>query len=247
MSQSSHPLRLSRRACLGWIAGGAGVGLSGCVNVASMVGKMLLGDPMTTASYTVTTGVDLVETQSNIVIHVSAPSTTLRDCPTLTFDLEQELHQRCRHHEVQCIDQSEVSNILDAKGLNFDPDLIARGIKDVDFIFRIHIENFSIRVENSPNLLQGIAHGTISGYQVEGGPPRDPEQREKEKKENPDRTYPPRTAVQNYEKEFQLENPRNHPIPVDQTPAKIFLRRFVTKLAEHLGNQFYPVKTAELI
>ena len=45
---------------------------------------------------------------------------------------------------------------------------VASKIDDVDYIFRIHLESFTLHVENSPNLLQGMAHGMVSGFAVKG-------------------------------------------------------------------------------
>ena len=86
-SRLAQPIRLSRRDCLALLASGMGLGLAGCVNVAAMTAKMLTGEPMTTPAFTVATGIDLIDTESEIVTHVSSPTTILREYTTLTFDL----------------------------------------------------------------------------------------------------------------------------------------------------------------
>ncbi|AMV22053.1 hypothetical protein [Planctomyces sp. SH-PL14] len=242
---------VSRRDCLTLLFGASALSFSGCVNALAMATKMIQGDPMTTAGFTVATGVDLAETGSLVAAHVSCPTTMTRNYATLTFDIEQELRERMRRNDVQCVNPNEVSNILDAKGLQFDPKLIARTIKDVEYVFHIHIESFKLHVDNSPTLLQGMAHGTISGYAIDGGNPDGDKKKKAEKtakaESSKDDNPSPRTAIQIYEKEFLFEHPRNHPIPIDQTPVNAFRRKFVNKLADHLGNQFYPVKTIDLI
>lgn len=250
--------RLSRRECLALLGAAAGLGASGCVNVAAMTAKMLTGEPMTTPAFTVATGVDLVKSEAEIIVHVSSPSTILREHTTLTFDLEQALREKIQQHDIGCVDPNYVSNILDAKGLRFDPHFIAQKIDDVDYIFRIHLETFSLHIENSPNLLQGTARGTVSGFAVEGGDeeeadPKDKKSKKdkkaekKKKEEDVERPIKVRHALQVYEQDFELEYPRNHPVPIDQTPKNVFRRRFCKQLAEHLGNQFYPVRTLNLI
>jgi len=246
---------LSRRECLALLGLAAGFGASGCVNVAAMTAKMLTGEPMTTPAFTVATGVDLVKSEADIIVHVSSPTTILREYTTLTFDLEQALREKIRHNKIECVDPNYVSNILDAKGLRFDPHYIAQKIDDVDYIFRIHLETFTLHIENSPSLLQGVARGMVSGFVVEGGEEEDAASKDKKsdkdktdkKKEAEERPIKTRHALQIYEQDFELEYPRNHPVPVDQTPKNVFRRRFLKQLAEHLGNQFYPVRTLNLI
>lgn len=250
-ARHAQPIRLSRRDCLALLASGMGLGFAGCVNVAAMTAKMLTGEPMTTPAFTVATGIDLIDTESEIVTHVSSPTTILREYTTLTFDLEQALREKIRQHDIECVDPNYVANVLDAKGMQFNPQYIAEKIDDVDYIFRIHLESFTLHVENSPSLLQGMAHGMVSGFAVEGGHDqdnkKDDKRSKKEKAEDENRPIKIRHAVQIYEQEFQLEYPRNHPVPIDQTPKNVFRKRFLKQLAEHLGNQFYPVRTLNLV
>ena len=244
------PLRLSRRDCLALLCSGAGLGFAGCVNVAAMTAKMLTGEPMTTPAFTVATGIDLIDDEAEIITHVSSPSTILREYTTLPFDLEQALREKIRQHDIACVDPNYVTSVLDKKGMQFNPQVIAEKIEGVDYIFRIHLESFTLQVENSPSLQQGMAHGMVSGYAVEGGTSADKDSEKKSKKQkadDEDRPIKRRHAVQIYEQEFQLEYPRNHPVPVDQTPRNVFRKRFLKQLAEHLGNQFYPVRTLNLV
>ncbi len=183
--------------------------------------KMIQGDPQTTAGFTVATGVDLTETGLLVATHVSCPTTMTRNSATPTFDIEQELRERMWRNDVQCVSPNEVSNILDAKGCSSTPSSSPARSRRRRVRLPHPYRDLQAPRRQQPHAPSGDGPRDDLGFAVEGGKTDDEKKNSKDtaKRLPPRRTLPPRTAIQVYEKEFQFEHPRNHPVPIDQTPS----------------------------
>ncbi|QDT31414.1 hypothetical protein Mal48_06470 [Thalassoglobus polymorphus] len=200
---------------------------SGCLNSLVMAGKVILGDPKQPSGFEVATGKSLVEEEKQILIHCSAPSYISSEHDTLTSDLQLELISRMRRNGLLVMSPDAAADVLDNYSGQFDPKLLAMEMEDVGYIFHIQVDSFSFREDNSPNLFRGRTKGRVIGYEVrgeEGG----------------------RHSVQVYDQQFSTQHPGTHPIPSDQMPKSVFIRRFIDKLADDLGHSFYSVHTGEL-
>ncbi len=200
---------------------------SGCLNSLVMAGKVLMGDPQQPSGFELVTGISLKEEQKRVLIHCSAPSYLSDDYDTLTSDVQEELIRRMRRRGLAVMHPDAAADVLDDFAGHFDPNLIASKLDDVDYIFHIQFDKFSYREDNSPNLYRGRASGIIVGHEVRGGKSG-------------------RHSVKVYDQGFSTTHPSAHPITVDQMPKTVFIRRFIDRIADDLGNTFYNVQSSSL-
>lgn len=199
----------------------------GCLNSLVMAGKVMLGDPEQPSGFEMITGVSLGEDQKRVLIHCSAPAYLSDDYDTLSSDVEEELIRRMRRHGLAVIHPDAAADILDDYAGRFDPNLLAAQLDDVDYIFHIQFDSFTYREDNSPNLYRGRATGTIIGHEIRGGDSG-------------------RHSVKVYDQQFKTTHPSAHPVAVDQMPKTVFIRRFIDRIADNLGNTFYSVQSSSL-
>jgi len=200
----------------------------GCVNTLFMVSKVLLDDPKQTSAFELATGVSLADEESSILIHCSAPVLVSDDYETLTTDVEEELVRRMKRRGLKVLDMDTAARVLDDRGGSFDPKLLALEIDDVNYIMHVEIDQFRYMVPSSKNLYQGFASGRIVGFEVRGDGDA------------------PRHTVQVFDQGFKVNYPASHPVPVDQQPKNVFIRKFIDHMADSLGASFYDVRNSEL-
>lgn len=201
--------------------------LCGCVDSLMMLGKVVLGDPEQPSGFEMATGVSLVKDQKRVLIHCSAPAYLSDDYDTLTSDVEEELIRRMRRHGLAVMHPDAAADILDDYAGHFDPNLLAAQLDDVDYIFHIQFDSFTYREDNSPNLYRGRVSGSVVGHEIRGGDSG-------------------RHSVQVYDQQFKTTHPSAHPVAVDQMPKTVFIRRFIDRIADNLGNTFYNVQSSSL-
>jgi hypothetical protein len=200
---------------------------TGCINSMVMMGKVLLGDPVQKSAFEIATGVSLKKAEKQILVHCSSPSYVTDEYSTLNSDIQEELIRRMKRHDLLPIHTDVSGRILDARGGRFDAQLLAREAQDVGYIMHIQIEKFNYLEDSSPSLYRGHMHGHITGYEVRGEGPE-------------------RHAVQVFQQDFQVHYPTTYPVPIDQTPKNVFIRRFVDHAADTLGASFYNVTRSDL-
>lgn len=200
---------------------------SGCINSFVMAGKVLLGDPVQPSGFEVATGISLEKEEKRILVHCSAPYYLTDEFDTLTTDVQEEVIRRMRRRGLGVMHIDAAADILDDHAGQFDPNLLAQQLDDVDYIFHIKFDSFTFREDNSPNLYRGRASGRIIGHEVRGDAGG-------------------RHSVQVYDQQFQTTHPSTHPVAVDQMPKTVFIRRFVDRLASDIGHTFYGVQNSEL-
>ncbi|SFI17748.1 hypothetical protein [Planctomicrobium piriforme] len=199
----------------------------GCINTLVMAGKVLMGDPTQKSGYEMATGTCLKKEEKRILIHCTAPATVAAGYDTLTSDVEEELIRRLKRHELKVLHPDVAAKTLDRLGGTFDPQALARDVKDMDIVFHVRVEQFSYKEESSPNFYRGNANGRIVGYEI---------------REEGDSRH----AVQVFDQRFHATYPTTYPVAVDQTPQNVFIRRFIDHIADALGASFYDVNRSSL-
>ena len=192
-----------------------------------MASKVLLGDPKQTSAFELATHINLKKAKKRILIHCSTPSFVTDECGTLTSDIQEELIRRMKRHDLLPLHTDVAGRVLDRTGGKFDVQLLAREVRDADYIMHVQIEKYSSQEPSSPTLYRGHLSGRIVGYEVRGEDSQ-------------------RYAVQVFDQNFQVEYPTTYPVPVDQSPKNVFIHRFVDHAAESLGASFYDVNRSDL-
>jgi hypothetical protein len=202
--------------------------LSGCINVGSILGKTLFGDPYQPSLFRQQTGVNLEQEEAEVALICTTSMEVSRDFDSLHFDLQDELYRNLRRREIPVSDINAINDALGANGGTFDPDRVSAAVPDARFLFHIAIERVSIDVPDSTNLRQGQAHGTIRAYEV-----------------RTDTVTNTKRAVQVFEHPLQVEYP-DHPVPVEHLSEKLFLQQFIDKVTLQVGQVFYDVDIYDL-
>ena len=209
--------------CLSWLL----LSQCGCVNPLVMAGKVILGDPQQLSGFEIATQVSLKKEQKRVLVHCSAPAYLSDDYDTLASDVEEELIRRMRRHGLAVVHPDAAADIIDDYAGRFDPNLIASQLEDVDYIFHIQFDSFSYREDKSPNLYRGRVSGTIVGHEVRG-------------------KGSGRHSVKVYDQHFKTVHPNSHPVAADHMPKTVFIRKFIDRIADNLGNTFYSVQSISL-
>lgn len=221
----------SRRALL--VALAAGTASAGCINFGAIMSKMILGDPQIDCSFRQRTDVRLTS-KHQLIIFATAPVTVMDESPSLTNDVVEQLSRRFGLRKINVIDPNDVARVIDKKGGEADPRMLAREFPETDYIIHIKLSGYGIKEPNSPNLYRGYAAGLLYAWRATGG--------EKDK----DNAAAPRGVSQIFEQEFQVEHPK-HPVSRDSMSLNAFEKQFVDKLSEEVGHVFYDYKTSEFL
>lgn len=200
---------------------------TGCVNTMVMMSKVLLGDPVQVSHFQQGTGVNLAKEKKQVLIRISAPALVEEEFARLTTDIEEELIRRMRRHKIQVMHPDTAARVLDRLGGAFDPQALAEEIEGCDYIVHVKLESFNLFEGNSTNFYRGNATGAITAFEVRP-------------------SGSSKHAVQVYEQRFNSSYPTTYPVSVDSTPRNIFMRRFIDRVADNLGNAFYDVNRSEL-
>jgi len=200
---------------------------SGCVNFLSIMSKVVMGDPKQVSGFELATGISLKDEEKVVLIHCSAPSYVTDKYGSLTSDVEEELIRRMKRNGVLVKRSDAAADVLDDIGGRFDPHTLAREIDDIDYIMHIQVDQFAYMEPSSSTLYRGNSAGHITGYEVR-------------------RTDNDAHTVEIFDQRFKTSYPAAHPVPVDQTPKNVFIRRCIDSLADTLGSSFYDVTRSEL-
>jgi hypothetical protein len=165
--------KLSRRDALGLLVLQA-LALSGC-SFGVMAGKFLTGDPKLDAQFKSMTGVNLAKGKHKVVVVCTIPAVVDEDLSTLNLDIIEGVTRRMKLAGVDVISPDDVAAWIDENGgVVTDPSAMAQAF-EADYIAWIDLQAFSIREENSANLLRGRVQGFVRAYRwkrsTEIGPP----------------------------------------------------------------------------
>lgn len=199
---------------------------AGCINTLVMVGKVLLGDPKQPSAFELATGISLQQEEKQVLVHCTAPGLITGEHGTLTVDVQEGLLRRMKRHGIPVLPPDAAADVLDRAGGQFNPKLLARELDEVDYIIHVDFSRFTYMEDSSPNLYRGQADGQVVVYAARGNSKN-------------------RHVVKVYNQDFKTIYPPTHPVPVDQTPKNVFIRRFVDHNASALGGMFYDLRPSE--
>lgn len=199
----------------------------GCVNTLALVSKVFIGDPMQPSAFKMATGNSLSKSEKNVLLYCSSPPLVSDQFGALSTDLQQELIQRMKRHDILVMNSDAGTDVIDRIG-RFDPEIVGAEIENVDYVMHVQIDGFTLLEPNSTTLYRSRSSGTVTGYEV---------------RKEEDGT---KTVIQVFEQNFATEYPPNHPIPKEQTPRNVFERRAIDALADSLGASFYDVYLTDL-
>lgn len=217
---------LRRRAFL--LALAAGTASAGCINFGAMMSKMILGDPITEASFHQRTGVEL-SAKNKVILFASAPVTVVDQNESLTYDVIDQMARRFSLRKIGVVNPNDVQRIIDRKAGAMDPNVLAREFPESDYIIHIKFSGYGIKEPNSANLYRGYAAGLAYAWVARGG-----------------EEGRPRHVSQIFEQEFQIEHPK-HPVSRDSMSLNAFEKQFVDEVSRKLGNLFYDHPTSEIL
>ena len=222
MNDQTSPV--NRRSALLQLAG-IGSGLSiisivGCSKLLLGSGKLLFGDPKTTAEFTTLTKEDLTRGLKTVLVVCSAPEASEEDVSTLRLDVVDGVTRRLKLNGVKVVNPDRVADWrYERDGIFNDPRELAQDF-ETDYIIWIDIQGFGLREPNSLKLLRGNTMGFIRVYRVE----------EVQKK---------RTALRVYQNEFSLTYPQHQPISETGRGVDVFRRDYIKQLCDVLSERFY--------
>ncbi|MCA9090312.1 MAG: hypothetical protein KDA90_16955 [Planctomycetaceae bacterium] len=200
---------------------------AGCVNVLAIASKVILGDPMQPSAFELATGEKLAKSGKTVLLYCSAPPLLVDEFGSISSDVQEELIQRMKRHKINVLPPDAGTDVIDRIG-RFDAHALGREMKGVDYIMHVQLEDFTIYEQGSTDFYRCRSKGKITGYEVrsEGDGAR--------------------MVVEVFEHNFNTQYPSAHPVPVDQTPKTVFMRRGVDFVADSLGTSFYEVFMADL-
>jgi hypothetical protein len=210
--------KLSRRDALGLLVLQA-LALSGC-SFGVMAGKFLTGDPKLDAQFKSMTGVNLAKGKHKVVVVCTIPAVVDEDLSTLNLDIIEGVTRRMKLAGVDVISPDDVAAWIDENGgVVTDPSAMAQAF-EADYIAWIDLQAFSIREENSANLLRGRVQGFVRAYKVE--------------EINGDRT-----ALSAFNTEFTTTYPAHQPVSELGRSALLFQKEFNDRVCDELAEKFY--------
>ena len=216
---TSLPTRNLRRTALAAALLVAVGSLSGC-SLFVMAGKMFFGDPKITSMFSTHTGIDLTEGEHELLIVCETPHLVRNKMPTFQYDLTEGVLRRLKQNDVETVSADKVSKWLDKNGGEFgDPSDLAEDFK-ADYIGIVNLNQVRFFEENSQDMFRGFASGTIRVYEV-----REVAER--------------RQAPQVFSGEFSTEHPRFGPVSMHEMSERVFQKRFVNHLSQHVARQFH--------
>jgi hypothetical protein len=218
---------LRRRAFL--VALAAGTASAGCINFGAIMSKMILGDPVTEASFHQRTGVRLSD-KNNVILFATAPVTVVDENGSLTYDVINQMGRRFELRKINVVNPNDVMRVIDRKAGATDPTMLAREFPQSDYIIHIKFNGYGIKEPNSPNLYRGYAAGIAYAWAARGG----------------GEEGGPRHVSQIFEQEFQIEHPK-HPVSRDSMSINAFEKQFVDEISKKLGILFYDHPTSEIL
>lgn len=203
--------------------------LTGC-SLVVMANKMF-GDPMVDCAFKLQTRVNLVSDKKKVVVLCTVPAAVEghEEYSGVGREILENVTLRLKTEGVRVVSADKVLDWLDdINGVWNDPDEVAEQF-DVDYIIHIDIREFTHKVENSPQLFQGVTRAQVHAYRVtkEGGS---------------------RRALPAYSNEdFQSKYPPHGPQSVTRESGEQFLRKYTRRISAQLSQLFYDHPAADSV
>ena len=201
--------------------------LSGCGPVV-MLQKMLFGDPVLTAAFRHTTGVDLADGKQSVLVVATTPSVVRHDFPGVDLEIVDRVSRRLNTRGTKMHPSKDVLNWLDDRGGRWDDASEIAEAFDVDYIIHVDIDRFSHLEENSVDLLRGNAVGNVRAYEVK-------------------KIAGKRAAFAVFSREINITYPTLHPKQKHQISERIFQEEFLGRVCEQVSQLFYDHRPSETV
>ena len=208
------------------------VGTSGC-SLLVMAGKAVFGDPKKPAEFRTVTGTDLTEGDDAVVIICTAPHRLTSQHPALQIDIVDKVSRNLETRNVKVVPSGDVATWFDDHGEWGDYSELAQEF-DARFVVHVDLREFTHKVPQSENLLQGKAEGHISVHEFHGN----------QKKKNSKTTLPVTLA---FDRDFRLMFPGTYPVPRESRSEELFVQGFTDRVAQVIALHFYDARMSETI
>ena len=208
------------------------VGTSGC-SLFVMAGKAVFGDPKKPAEFRTVTGTDLTEGDDAVVIICTAPHRLTSQHPALQIDIVDKVSRNLETRNVKVVPSGDVATWFDDHGEWGDYSELAQEF-DARFVVHVDLREFTHKVPQSENLLQGKAEGHISVHEFHGN----------QKKKNSKTTLPVTLA---FDRDFRLMFPGTYPVPRESRSEELFVQGFTDRVAQVIALHFYDARMSETI
>lgn len=241
VDQTTHHSSIRRRTALLTLACAAPLFLGGC-QAAVMVGRILFGDPLVPSALESSAGVRLEEEDATVFVVCTSPSVTTTRYETLAVDLPDELERRLKRRGIKTGDTADAMNATADFGGQFSVRDVAEHL-DEGYLVHIDFERFSLTEDNGNTLYRGRAGGTVAVYEIEKPSDDADDESASEATSLSDGTI----ATEIFRRGFETTYPGSHPVPVDQTPEKVFRKRFIAHMSELIGRKLYRYRVSETL
>ena len=208
------------------------VGTSGC-SLFVMAGKAVFGDPKKPAEFRTVTGTDLTEGDDAVVIICTAPHRLTSQHPALQIDIVDKVSRNLETRNVKVVPSGDVATWFDDHGEWDDYSELAQEF-DARFVVHVDLREFTHKVPQSENLLQGKAEGHISVHEFHGN----------QKKKDSKTTLPVTLA---FDRDFRLMFPGTYPVPRESRSEELFVQGFTDRVAQVIALHFYDTRMSETI
>lgn len=200
-----------------------------------MAGKMLFGDPKIPAEFRKATGTDLTDGKDSVVIICSAPHRLTSEFPSLQIDLVDRVTRILETHNIKVVPSGDVASWYDDHGEWGDYSELAAEF-DAKFVVHITLREFTHRVEESPNLLQGKADGHISVHRVS----------KSGSSKLTDRNFVAPVSLA-FDRDIRLTYPKSYPVPLESRSEDLFTQGFMDRVALNISQLFYDYRMSDSI
>lgn len=202
--------------------------LSGCQILIGVL-MMIKGRPLLDADFKTLSGRKMTEKGKKVIVLCTAPEKAKGEFSSLDLDLVTEVSRRMKNHEIDTLDPDKITDWMDEHVDELDDaEIVALGKKfHADYVVLIEVDDFEYKEENSPTLLRGRSHATVTVTALD---------RVKGSKITPKKIY---------SKPFESVYPVHQPVSVEQVSAEIFRKQYVDRMSDELARLFYDHRPGE--
>lgn len=209
---------------------------SGC-SLFVLAGKALFGDPKATSALTAATGIELEESTTPVVVICSVPGRMMDQFPSLQIDLVDRLVRNLEIHDIKTVPSGDVGRWYDDNGEWGDYSDLAMKFK-AKHVIHIKLREFDYVVPESETLMQGRCEGEVAMHEIRL-------QKGSNLFEDTGSQSVPINQV--FFKDFKLKFPVSYPVPRQTKSDDQFVRLFMDRVAQHIGQHIYSYNLSEAI
>ena len=207
---------------------------SGC-SLFVMAGKAFFGDPKIPSEFRTSTGTDLTKSGDAVVIICTVPYRITSEHSSLQIDLLDRISRTLETQGVNIVPSGDVASWFDDHGEWGDYSELATEF-DARYIIHINLREFTHRVPQSDNLLQGKAEGQITVHEHRGDT--------SDTKKGVAAISP---VLQTFDRSFRLMFPGAYPVPRESRSEGQFIEGFTNRVALTIAQHFYDARMSDTI